>query len=227
MKVNDIDLIEKGFRVKDFNISPPKVKNPSVSIPLANGGIVSNPLNQVLFDTRVIDLVLDAKITQAGEAYTKFSRLGEYLFSKPKYTITFEWDKNFFWLGRCINVDIKRTYDKYVEYEIQFEVEPYKYDIQIAGEPWLWNPFSFLNGIIASKPHTIITSGEFYIVNRLKPVNPTIECTAGCTVIFEGIYYPVQRGSTYMEQIVLKPGKNLIKVNGDTTITFKYRMGEL
>ncbi|AFC61947.1 putative phage tail protein [Clostridium phage phi8074-B1] len=227
MKVNNIDLVEKGFRVKDFNISPPTVKNPSVNIPLANGGIVSNPLRRVLFDTRKIDLILDAKLTQAGEAYTKFSKLGEYLFSKPKYEITFEWDKNFFWLGRCTNVDIKRTYDKYVEYEIQFEVEPYKYDIQVAGEPWLWNPFSFLNGIIASKPQTILTEGQFYIVNRLQPVNPTIESTQQCKVVFEDVEYNIQIGSNYFESLILKQGKNLIKVIGDTTITFKYRMGEL
>lgn len=227
MKVNNIDLVEKGFRVKDFNISPPTVKNPSVNIPLANGGIVSNPLRRVLFDTRKIDLILDAKLTQAGEAYTKFSKLGEYLFSKPKYEITFEWDKNFFWLGRCTNVDIKRTYDKYVEYEIQFEVEPYKYDIQVAGEPWLWNPFSFLNGIIASKPQTILTEGQFYIFNRLQPVNPTIESTQQCKVVFEDVEYNIQIGSNYFESLILKQGKNLIKVIGDTTITFKYRMGEL
>lgn len=227
MKVNNIDLVEKGFRVKDFNISPPTVKNPSVNIPLANGGIVSNPLRRVLFDTRKIDLILDAKLTQAGEAYTKFSKLGEYLFSKPKYEITFEWDKNFFWLGRCTNVDIKRTYDKYVEYEIQFEVEPYKYDIQVAGEPWLWDPFSFLNGIIASKPQTILTEGQFYIVNRLQPVNPTIESTQQCKVVFEDVEYNIQIGSNYFESLILKQGKNLIKVIGDTTITFKYRMGEL
>lgn len=227
MKVNNIDLVEKGFRVKDFNISPPTVKNPSVNIPLANGGIVSNPLRRVLFDTRKIDLILDTKLTQAGEAYTKFSKLGEYLFSKPKYEITFEWDKNFFWLGRCTNVDIKRTYDKYVEYEIQFEVEPYKYDIQVAGEPWLWDPFSFLNGIIASKPQTILTEGQFYIVNRLQPVNPTIESTQQCKVVFEDVEYNIQIGSNYFESLILKQGKNLIKVIGDTTITFKYRMGEL
>ena len=231
MIINDINIVETlGLRVKDYQIEAPTTKNPNINVPLAHGGIISNPLNMVLFENREIVVELDKKLTHAGEAYTTFSKLGQVLYSSTRYPIVFSWDKNFFWIGRCVGVDIERILDKYVTYQIRFEVEPYKYDVQIAGEPWLWNPFNFLNGIIASTPTKIKGKGNVVVFNRTKPTNPFIQVTHWCTVQFEETVYVVEPGTFFDPGIVLKPGKNTFLVDThdkETTITIKYRMGEL
>lgn len=227
MKIDGTHISTLGVRIKDYNIQAPTPKTISVDTPFANGGIFLNPLGIPIFNNRTITITLDYKPKNFADIYFKYSEILTLVYKKEKQQIVFDWDSQFFYFGRCVSCEIEREYDKYATYTLTFECEPYKYDIAIAGEPWLWDPFNFLNGIIYSKPTQIVGSGTITLANRLKPVIPIFKVTQPCTIAWKGKTYKLVTGSNRIADVLLPPGTSTITVTGTTTITVSYHVGEL
>lgn len=220
-------LIELGVGIKDFNLQAPTPKSTDIDLPLADGTIYTNPLGIPVFNNRKLEITVDYHTKNFADAYAMQSKILTFCHAKEKQQIVFSWDKQFFYFGKCMGVSIDRTYDLYATYTINYECEPYKYDIVIAGEPWLWNPFNFLNGVIYSGAQQIKDVGVVTVVNRLKPTIPVIKVTKPCTIVHENKEYYLTTGDNRIANIILYNGENKFVVKGNTTITFSFLAGEL
>ena len=56
-------------------------------------------------------------------------------------------DKTFYYWGRC-TINKFKTDRTLAIITVDCDVEPYKIETNSASEPWLWDVFSFVNGII-------------------------------------------------------------------------------
>lgn len=56
-------------------------------------------------------------------------------------------DKTFYYWGRC-TINKFKTDRTLAIITVDCNVEPYKIETNSASEPWLWDVFSFVNGII-------------------------------------------------------------------------------
>lgn len=136
----------------DFSIVP--VTRPVVNMPEAV---------TVYVDTHGFDGPLDLSEAVAGRMVYG-SRTGSWDFQVKNYTdswdvishrlanythgrrvkVRLEDDPEFYYLGR-LELD---TFSSAPDIRINYTLEPYKYDLYSANEPWLWDPFSFETGVI-------------------------------------------------------------------------------
>lgn len=110
---------------------------------------------------------------------------------------------------------------------VDCDVEPYKIEINSASEPWLWDVFSFVNGIIHVNEVKVSGSKKVNLINRVKIVSPTFTCSTAMKVTHEGNTYSLPAGETTVYDIRLQEGDNYVTFTGNGTVKISYRGGSL
>lgn len=118
---------------------------------------------------------------------------------------------------------------------IDYNADPYKYEIFSSLEPWLWDPFNFNTGIIREYGDLKVDGElELTIVGTRKPVVPAItvsnEGFATMRVYFNNSLTPIEltAGTTSrVLNIVIKEGLNTIRFVGHGSVSVDYRGGRL
>lgn len=111
---------------------------------------------------------------------------------------------------------------------IECDVDPYKYDIQSSIEDWLWDHFSFEDGIInQTKDIAVNGSKEIIIYGRRKRVVPKITCDNEMQVVFNSKTYDLLAGTQKVLNIEICEGRNVLKFIGNGTVSIEYRGGSL
>ena len=107
---------------------------------------------------------------------------------------------------------------------IECDVEPYKYDLYSSDEDWLWDPFSFIDGII-NETKDLIVDGELEvnIIGRRKREVPKFICDNPLELIFNGQSYNLSAGTSYSPDIEICEGENTLKFIGSGKVTIEYR----
>ena len=180
-----------------------KMKAPVVSEPVRKRDIVDifgrdgdidlyeNLLQKPIFERRTIEeqFMLLGQNAESGNYYVGSDREWAGLISQLKnffnshtgqMRIVLSHDPGFYWLGRVsAAVDDLGGYRAVIR--ITADVEPYKYERYHSAEPWIWDDFSFIDGIIREYTNISIVPNEslgsteympFVISMRIKDVVP-------------------------------------------------------
>lgn len=138
----------------------------------------------------------------------------------------FRWGR--IWIGDLMEVQGAGRVD------ISAKVDPYKYELVSARDPWLWDPFSFVDGVIRSYgsiTHAAGATTNVTVVSSPRGGVPRITTTAAMTMIYGGASYSVPVGTTEFPEIELPHGQTecLFKFTGSTAGTFSidFRPGVL
>ena len=88
--------------------------------------------------------------------------------------VILEDEPNFYYRGRVTVKDWKNTSRHFSTITLDYYLEPYKYELNSANEPWIWDPFSFETGIIrnygsATIPLAVSTSLELDVEATARP----------------------------------------------------------
>ena len=112
---------------------------------------------------------------------------------------------------------------------INYNVGPYKKDINNTGSDWLWDPFNFETGIIRNyKNLSVLTSLTVVVEGDMMDSVPIIIASAsGMQVTYEGKTYSLSKGANTIPQIVLHSGENTLIFAGQGTITIENTGGRL
>lgn len=112
---------------------------------------------------------------------------------------------------------------------INYNVGPYKKEINNAGSDWLWDPFNFETGIIRNyKNLSVLTSLTVVVEGDMMDSIPVIIASAfGMQVTYEGKTYSLSKGANTIPQIVLHSGENTLVFTGQGTITIENTGGRL
>lgn len=218
-----------GLYVTNTNpVSPPEVWVNSIAIPGRNGNI---DLTQALtgytvYRNREIRLELGGK--KRAEEWTGFmSRFLNELHGKMVEVI-FDNDPQYYYVGRAkVESDYERG-NTVARFTVTIDAEPYKQDIQSTTDMWLWDSFSFVDGVIRYYA-AIEIDGEtsVRIIGSPMPVIPTITASAAMTVEFGGEQYELNEGANKVYDIVLHDQEYILKFTGNGTASINYRPGRL
>lgn len=158
------------------------------------------------------------------------SNLSNYLHGR-KMRIVLDADKTFYYYGRC-TVDQFKTNKRLATIVVVCDVEPYKIEVNGAGVPWVWDTFSFVNGIIHVNTFSM-QNGEsvtLNLINLKKKVSPTVTTTGTIRFAF-GEYSETFTGKKTLVDVRLTEGDNIVTVtcldeNG-ASVNIAYKGGSL
>lgn len=147
--------------------------------------------------------------------------------------IIFDNDAEYYWRGR-VNISEFDRNRRLGTFKISLpDAEPYKYSVYSSDEPWLWDPFNFITGVITYLPSQQITgSGSITIPAGYMLTCPTIivaNITSGTfTVTVNGRTYTLSQGSNVFPSIMVG-GDSDVTLNfvGTAKVQISYRSGSL
>jgi len=141
----------------------------------------------------------------------------------------------YFWRGRC-QVASTRGSAEHTAITVTMDAEPHKYSIYGSYEPWLWSPFSFVDGV-TTQPEDVVLN------NQTKSVTLPIDPARGKPVLWlnTGTSGGVRaKLSTQSAWQVLRVGKNTfpeirmsdreertLQLRGTGSVGVDYRIGSL
>lgn len=215
-----------GLKLETIRLSFPEAKTDQVDIPGSNGVIDLTEVNgRVCYKNRTMTLTFSLDDDYV-EWHLLSSRIAKELHGKMIKCILPD-DPNYYYEGR-FSIDSKKTNDVITDIVITGDVHPFKMDVYSSSEEWLWDPFSFEDGIIRSY-HDIEISGTtpVSVIGSEMPVVPNFVCSTEMELSFKGSVFHLSSGETTDYDIILSDGENQLIFTGHGTVTIEYRGGIL
>lgn len=215
-----------GLILSSQTISLPKPKTKTVEVPGADGVIDLTECltDDVKYQNRTLSFTFTV-IDPMASWSAVLSEVTNFLHGR-KLRIYLDWDKNFYYEGRC-GVNSFKSNKRLATIVVDCDCDPYKVEKNSTSSPWLWDEFSFVDGIIYTNKVTVSGSATATLINRRKVVSPTFTCSAAMTVTFEGVTYSLPVGTTTVLDIRLQEGENIVTFKGTGTVQIDYKGGSL
>ena len=226
VKIGEKSLVaDFGFIFSEKSITPPEPDQVIIEIPGTSDVIdlTESISGEIEYKQRKITIKLES--THGKDRYfADYSKLANYLHGK-KMKIVFSKDSGYYWIGR---IKVTGSDQKFYGSTITVEatVDPYKYETQSSLEPWLWDTFSFEDGIIRNY-YDIAVPGSITIVGRRKRVCPKFICSGAMTVAYLGNTYNLAAGENTVADIYIGEGEHVLTFGGSGTVSIDYKGGSL
>ena len=220
-----------GLKLKKIVVGIPKAKTEYVSVPGMNGDLDLTEAQNggVKYEMRSLKFSFGVRNCTYDDWSGLVSQIASELQGKKKQ-IVLDTDREYYYVGRC-EIDPEKTNDVTGDITISCTCEPYKYDINSSGKPWIWDIFNFESGVIrntsnlksnaASTWQAVYMDGWFY--------NETLKIIsdADMQVKYNGKIFDIYAGENAMYDLFLTQGKNTLYFQGVGTITLIHRGGML
>lgn len=215
-----------GLILSSKVISLPKAKTKTQEVPGADGVIDLTECltDDIKYSNRNLQFTFTV-IDPMASFSAVLSEVTNYLHGR-KMRIYMDWDRNYYYEGRC-SVNQFKTDKRTSKIVIDCDCDPYKIEKNSPSDPWLWDTFSFVDGIIYQNKVTVSGTKTVLLINRRKIVSPTFICTAQMTVTFDGVTYNLPQGTRTILDIRLQEGENLVTFIGTGTVQIDYKGGSL
>ena len=131
-------------------INPPTIKSNYIDIPGGNGTIDASTIltDYPVYNDR--EGSIEYYVTRNYDSYASwvkvYSDVMNYLGGK-KFKVILEEDPGFFYRGR-VDVNQWKSEKDWSKITLDYHLEPFKYETLASTDRWLWDPFSFVDGII-------------------------------------------------------------------------------
>lgn len=227
--INGINMFDtyKAPLAERHSVQPPEPKTFLQDIPGADG---SADLSEVtsgrpIYERREITMNFSCVYSESQWA-TVFSDIQKQFHGKEG-KIIFDDDQDYYYFGRMTVSEYKRN-RKVGSFTITANAEPYKYELLSSLEPWLWDPFNFIKGIIRSYGDLVVSGTlKLTIPGTEKWIIPIFIVTGSLTVTFEGTTNQLTAGTNKIYSIAIKSGDNVFTFTGTGTVSVDYRGGIL
>lgn len=132
-----------------------------------------------------------------------------------------------YWMGR-VTVTSKKDpeNDPLCFFTITADVEPYKYWTETpSGTSWLWDPFSFTNGVIQNLTDIQISGSKTQaVIGKSIPATPTVTATAAMTLVVNGKTYQLAANVPFvLDDVVIYKGTTNFAFTGTGKVTISFR----
>jgi phage-related protein len=221
---NDLrSYTDLGFYLEEFLPQPPAQQTNKMQVPGMNGSYdFSTVLSQgePVFEERKITCTLYATGKNEEELLAQYSGLLSWIMVGERKQLYYSNDKDYYYLAK---VEDSPSYEisggVYITVKITFMAQPLKTSIYDIGED-LWDEVDFVTDWFQDgNTFTISGTTEVEFANSGRSINPTINCSAAMTLVFEGITYNLTAGDNYIYSIFLKYGLNTLQFTGAGTVT--------
>lgn len=218
-----------GLYVTNTNpVEPPEVKAEYIEVPGRNGQIdLTEALTgYTVYNNRQIVLELGGRKRSQDWPGFMSNFLNDIHGKSVK--VIFDNDPSYYYQGRAT---VESDYEKGNEiarFTLTINAEPYKYSNQSTTEPWLWDPFSFVDGVIRYYNQIQVDgTAQIRVLGSEMPVIPIFTASAAMQVQFNGQTYDLAAGNNKIYDIVLMDQAYTLTFTGTGTVSINYKVGRL
>ena len=184
------------------HVSPPELKTNVVDLPGYNGFV---DLSDLLFLGPTYgqrkgswQFIAHPDYHISEPWHYKYSDIMQFLHGKY-HTVILEDDPYFYYEGR-LSVNQWATGKSFSQITIDYVLQPFKKEILMSDQDWLWDPFSFVDGIIRSYKDIVVNgSYQLRVKTGEERVHPSISNTGSSDIYIT--YYPNYGGVTTRKMI--------------------------
>lgn len=196
--------------LNSYSISSPEPKLQQIDVPLRDGVIdLTESLNgAVNFNNRTITINFTSKELDRNKWEYLIAEMRHYL-DGVMQRITFDNDRCY-WYGRTkMSAD---TNAKVMKITITAEVEPYRFE---NGSDWLWDPFSFIDGVITTDTFELVEVPQEITVTIWRP-NSYLQCYCSAPMVctYKGQQVQLQQGYNKVYSFMFERGENTLSFSG-------------
>lgn len=211
-----------GLVLQNVNMPLPAPKTSMVDVPGADGAI---DLTEAFGSVKMYNRTITMTFTDMAPYFHRYgnqSRISNELHGK-KVQIIFDEDFGYYYYGRLTFGEFQpegatRTVT------VTAECDPYKYELAMSDDDWLWDPFNFETGVIREyKNLSVNGSRTVKVIGGQQNTIPVITASAAMTVTFKGTTYNLAAGANKNYSIVLSTGENTLTFAGTGTVTISFR----
>lgn len=137
-------------------------------------------------------------------------------------------DPDYYYQGR-FSVNAWKSDQQWSLITIDYDVEPFKYELDSAHENWLWDTFNFEKDVIRYYKNLPVSGSlAVTVIGTMVSVTPTIIASAtGMSVAYGGETYTLSKGANTIREIIIQAGENEFVFSGEGTITIEMLGGVL
>lgn len=231
VKIGNKNTDDSGLYVTDISIKAPEPQIYLISVPGRNGLLDLTEVNgAVTYSNREVKLTCVHKDSTPQDWHNINSALlAEY--HGKRCNIIFDSEKDYYYDGR-ISVANTKNSQLQSTYVVTADCDPYAYEVQDRGSPWIWDSFNFSTGKIYQNQYYNVSIDGAYTLscehNGQMPVTITIELVSGkINVTFRGETYTLKLGSNYIPEITITQKNYALFFQGTGVVNIHYKGGKL
>ena len=229
VQIGEYTLVNRwGMRLLTLEVGSPEADTKFKEVPGRNGDLDLTEVQTgfTTYKNATMKLTFDFLDGDYGTWLRKGSEIFNDLHGKREKVFLGN-EKTFYYEGR-INVDTNKINKQFGKIEIEVNRDPYKYEKYSSTEDWLWDDFSFEDGIIREyKDLAVSGSLELHIPGRSMPVIPGFNCSVAMSVTHNGKTYILPAGKSKAPDLLLMEVDNVLTFSGNGTVSVEYRGGSL
>ena len=216
----------QGLRIKSVAFKAPKVKENRYDIPGANGYLDMTDYFGTHYENCTITVQCDIEDRGYDNWAAIKSEISNYLHGK-KRKIVLDWDNGYYYEGRG-SVESDKDNRIYSGITLEFDCDPYKYEVTSSVDDWLWDPFDLDNGVIREYGNLAV-NGTLSVTVIGSPMStvPEIYSDSDMELEYEGEVYSIESGLNYYPDIEITEGEHTMTFTGNGIVSVIYRGGSL
>lgn len=216
-----------GLIMTSHNIPKPDAQRQVVNVPYKSGSI---DLTDIAGDTPYKDregLSFSFTFKDGGREHveTRVSDISKFIHGKKLIMIS-DADPLFFYIVR-LQVKFNKTAPAWCNLTMEGTSEPFKYARYKAGENWIWDTFSFVDGIITKLEDIVVENGKSVVLanDSIYTVPEfVVEESDGLGIVFNGRTYSMPSvDSYYFPQIRIGNETMTLEFVGSGTVSVIFR----
>lgn len=213
-----------GLVLTKVDIASPEVKTEVQDVTGMNGilDLTESLTDDIKYKNRPLTFTFSALDRKRWDVLV--SDISNYIHGR-RMQIILDSDQYHYYEGRCY-IDRFSTNKAIGTLVVKCDASPYKYEIS-AGSSWIWDTFSFVDGVILTSNIIVNGTKEVTITNAREISSPIFICSAPLKVTFDGISYNLKVGTTKVLDIRFKEGNNKLTFVGNGKVEVKYKGGSL
>lgn len=221
-----------GLKLKNVEIDLPEAKTVYVDVPGMNGSLDLTEAQNggIVYGMRTLRFTFDARDCNYPRWAGLISRVATAI-EGNECQIIIDVDSGYYYTGRC-HIDTKKTNEVLSEVSIECNCYPYKLDVTSSNEPWKWDTFCFIDGIIRYVPDVKIASTSSWQEITLIgwPYNETLRVISDSNdlkIKYRNTTINIFSGENILYDIDLQEGENKLYFQGTGTVTIVHKGGML
>ena len=225
--LTDWKLIMTGMEVGDL-----VTRKYEVSVPGRDGTLdLSDALGGIYYDNRHIAMSFVCHNYTTEQFHALASTIRNAIKGKV-CRITPSSDLGFFWRGRP-DVEVVWPALEHTELTISLVAEPFKYNVVSSYDPWLWDSFSFVTGVVTDDTDITLDDETKTVVLPSDPARgkPTLWLNTGSArarLSTDQIWHVLKAGANVFPEIRMSADTaQTLLLNGTGSVGVEYRTGSL